>query len=63
VPCLWRALPQATGHDEMFRQVVLARANELTSKQDSLWVLHEAGVTAVSYPTLNRRLPAYAAES
>jgi len=69
---LWDALcraydalgfPQATGHDEVFRQIVLARIIEPTSKQDSLRVLEEAGVAAPSYPTLNRRLPAWARES
>ena len=51
---------QATGGDEVFRQLVLARIIEPASKQDSLRVLEEAGVAAASYPTLNRRLPAYA---
>jgi hypothetical protein len=50
--------PQATGRDEVFRQLVLARIIEPTSKQDSLRVLEEAGAPAPSYPTLNRRLPA-----
>jgi Transposase DDE domain len=54
---------QATGGDEVFRQLVLARIIEPASKQDSLRVLEEAGVDAVSYPTLNRRLPAYAKDS
>src|SRR2546421_7940380 len=54
---------QATGGDEMFRQLVLARIIEPTSKQDSLRVLAEARVDAASYPTLNRRLPVYARES
>jgi len=54
---------QATGGDEMFRQLVLARIIEPTSKQDLLRVLAEAGVDAASYPTLNRRLPVYARES
>jgi len=53
---------QATGHDEVFRQLVLARIIEPTSKQDSLRVLEEAGVSAPSYPTLNRRLPVWAQE-
>ena len=35
--------PQATGHDEVFRQLVLARIIEPASKQDSLRVLEEAG--------------------
>jgi hypothetical protein len=50
----------ATGGDEVFRQLVLARIIEPVSKQDSLRVLAETGAAAVSYPTLNRRLPAYA---
>jgi hypothetical protein len=54
--------PQATGHDEVFRQLVLARIIEPTSKQDALRVLEEAGAPAPSYPTLNRRLPAWAHE-
>jgi hypothetical protein len=68
---LWDALcraydalgfPQATGHDEVFRQLVLARIIEPASKQDSLRVLGEAGAPAPSYPTLNRRLPIWAQE-
>ncbi|MEV6695527.1 IS1634 family transposase [Micromonospora sp. NPDC051196] len=51
---------EATGGDEVFRQLVLARIIEPTSKQDSLRVLEEAGIDAVSYPTVNRRLPVYA---
>ena len=69
---LWEALcrgydvlgfGQATGGDEVFRQLVLARIIEPASKQDSIRVLQEAGVETVSYPTLNRRLPAYARDS
>ena len=56
-------LEQATGGDEVFRQLVLARIIEPTSKLDSLRVLEEAGVAAPSYRTLKRRLPAYAEES
>jgi hypothetical protein len=55
--------PQATGHDQVFRQLVLARIIEPASKQDSLRVLDEAGAPAPSYPTLNRRLPVWAGES
>ena len=55
-------LDDAAGGDEVFRHLVLARIIEPTSKQDSLRVLGEAGVGTVSYPTLNRRLPAYAQE-
>jgi hypothetical protein len=69
---LWDALyraydalgfPQATGGDEVFRQLVLARIIEPASKQDSLRVLEEAGAPAPSYPTLNRRLPAWAEDA
>lgn len=49
----------ATGADEVFRHLVLARIIEPTSKLDSLRVLEEAGVETVSYPTLKRRLPLY----
>jgi hypothetical protein len=63
--CAYDALgfPQATGHDELFRQLVLARIIEPTSKQDSLRVLEEAGAPAPSNPTLSRRLPVWAEES
>ncbi len=54
---------QATDHDEAFRQLVLARIIEPTSKQDSLRVLDEAGIAPVSYPTLNRRLPLWATQA
>ena len=66
---LWEALcrgfdrlgfGEATGGDVVFRQLVLARIIEPTSKQDSLRVLQEVGIDAVSYPTVNRRLPVYA---
>jgi hypothetical protein len=54
---------QASGRDEVFRQLVLARIIEPTSKQDSLRVLAETGVEAVaSYATLKRRLPVWATE-
>lgn len=46
--------------DEVFRQLVLARIIEPTSKADSLRVIDEAGIAPVSYPTLNRRLPVFA---
>ena len=66
---LWEALcraydllgfDQAADGDEVFRQLVLARIVEPTSKADSLRVLDETGVAGPSYPTLNRRLPVYA---
>jgi hypothetical protein len=47
----------------VFRQLVLARIIEPTSKLDSLRVLDETGVAAPSYPTVNRRLPVYAKDS
>jgi hypothetical protein len=52
----------ASGHD-VFRQLVLARILEPTSKAESLRLLDEAGVAAASYPTLNRRLPVFAKAS
>ena len=66
---LWDALARAYGavgfeaatdSDPVFRDLVLARIIEPTSKLDSLRVLGEVGVPTVSYSTLNRRLPAYA---
>lgn len=49
-----------TPGDDVFRQLVLARIIEPTSKVDSLRVLDEAVVASVSYPTINRRLPMFA---
>jgi Transposase DDE domain len=51
---------QASGGDEVFAQLVLARIIEPVSKADSLRVLAEAGLAGPSYATLKRRLPAYA---
>ena len=48
------------GADVVFEQLVTARIIEPTSKQDAARVLEEAGVAAVSYPTVKRRLPGYA---
>ena len=53
-------LDKAADGDEAFRQLVLARIIEPTSKADSLRVIEETGVAPVSYPTLNRRLPVFA---
>jgi Transposase DDE domain len=53
----------AADGDEVFRQLVLARIIEPTSKLDSLRVLAEAGIAPVSYRTLKRRLPVYAADA
>ena len=54
---------QATGGDTVFRDLVLARIIEPTSKADSLRVLGEVGVEAMSYRTLNRRLRVYAEQA
>jgi len=54
---------RAAGGDEVFAQLVLARIIEPTSKLDSARVLEEAGVEAVSYRTLKRRLPGYAKQA
>jgi hypothetical protein len=54
---------EAAGGDEVFRQLVLARIIEPTSKLDSLRVLEEAGITPASYPTMNRRLRVYAQDT
>jgi hypothetical protein len=50
---------QATGGDEVFRALVLARIIEPTSKLDSMRVLEETGVDPVAYRTLTRRLRRY----
>jgi hypothetical protein len=54
---------QASGGDEVFRGLVLARIIEPVSKADSLRVLEEAGLAGPSYATLKRRLPVYAKEA
>jgi len=54
---------EAAGGDVVFRDLVLARIIEPTSKQDSLRVLAEVGVEAMSYRTLNRRLRVYATQA
>jgi Transposase DDE domain len=51
---------EATGGDSVLRDLVLARIIEPTSKLDSLRVLTEVGIEPASYPTVKRRLPAYA---
>lgn len=51
---------QAAGGDEVFRDLVLARIIEPTSKADSLRVLAETGVEPVNYRTVTRRLPVIA---
>jgi hypothetical protein len=54
---------RAADGDDVFRQLVLARIIEPTSKLDSLRVLEEAGVSAPSYATVKRRLPVFAQPS
>ncbi len=46
--------------DNVFRDLVLARIIEPTSKLDSLRVLDEVGVAAASYATVKRHLPFFA---
>jgi hypothetical protein len=53
----------ATGGDEVFRDLVLARIIEPTSKLDAARVLEEAGIAPMAYRTLKRRLPVYAQDS
>jgi hypothetical protein len=69
---LWEALTHAyrvlgfedaTGREEVFRQLVLARIVEPTSKLDSARVLEEIGVAPASYATLKRRLPVFAQDT
>jgi len=69
---LWEALcaayrvlgfQSATKGDNVFRDLVLARIIEPTSKADSLRVLAEAGIEPVSYRTLTRRLPLFAKDT
>jgi len=52
----------AAGGDEVFRQLVLARLVERTSKLDSIRVLTELGIQPPGYRTIFRRLPAYASD-
>jgi hypothetical protein len=47
----------------VFRQLVLARIIEPTSKLDMAMVLTETGIDPVSYRTVKRRLPVYAKPS
>jgi hypothetical protein len=60
--CAYRVLDfvGAVGGDEVFRDLVLARIIEPTSKIDSLRVLEEAGVATVDYRTVTRHLPLFA---
>lgn len=51
---------RAVGADEVFRQLVLARLIEPTSKLEAIRVLEEMGIPAPSYRTIERRLPVFA---
>jgi hypothetical protein len=53
----------ATKGDKVFRDLVLARIIEPTSKIDTARVLSEVGVDSASYATVKRRLPSYAQPS
>ena len=50
----------ATKGDNVFRDLVLARIIEPTSKLDAARVISEVGVEPSSYATIKRRLPVYA---
>jgi hypothetical protein len=50
----------AVGGDAVFRDLVLARIIEPTSKADPLRVLTEAGIETVDYRTVTRHLPLFA---
>jgi hypothetical protein len=58
-----RGLDVATGGDEVFRQLVLARLVEPTSKLDSIRVLAELGIGPPGYLTIFRRRPVYATDA
>ena len=63
--CLERAyrvlgFDRATGGDEVFLQLVLARIIEPVSKLDSARVLKEAGIAPAPYRAVTRRLRAFA---
>jgi hypothetical protein len=51
---------QTCGKDAVFEQLVTAPIIEPTSKQDAARVLAEAGMGALSYRIVKRRLPGYA---
>ena len=50
----------ATGGDEVFEHLVMARIVHPGSKLDSIETLAEIGIRSASYPTIKRRLPVYA---
>ena len=56
-------LAAATGHDQVFQDLVRARLISPGSKLDSIETLAEVGVTSASYATIKRRLPGYATDA
>jgi hypothetical protein len=58
-----RLFGAVTKGDRVFRDLVVARIIEPTSKVDSLRVIQEVGVAPASYATVKRRLPGYAQPS
>src|SRR5262249_9432824 len=54
---------EVTGGGEVFRQLVLARIIEPTSKLDAARVLTGSGVASVSYRNVKRRLPVISTET
>lgn len=53
-------LDRSAGGDEVFKQLVLARIIEPTSKLEAIRVLDEIGISSASYRTFERRLPVFA---
>lgn len=60
----WQTLgfDTATGDDQVFKHLVLARLVQPGSKADSIETLAEVGVTSASYRTITRALPKYATQ-
>ena len=56
----WFGFDRISGLDKVFEQLVTARIIEPSSKKDAGRVLGEAGLEAMSYATIKRRLPSYA---
>jgi hypothetical protein len=59
----WWGFEAVAKGDNVFRDLVLARIIEPTSKIDAARVLSEVGVEPASYATIKRRLPIYARPS
>lgn len=52
----------ATGGDQVFEHLVMARLIQPGSKLDSIETLAEVGIASASYATIKRRLPRYAGQ-